>query len=42
MPDIYRSLPEACCSVLDAPLPEILIEHRDRMLQKDFKMPMWF
>jgi glutathione S-transferase len=42
MPDYYRALAEESCAELDEPLPEILVEHRDRMLQAHFKLPMWF
>lgn len=42
MPDYYRALADAACAELENPLPEILIEHRDRILEEYFVLPMKF
>ncbi len=42
MPDFYRELGETCAASLGRVVPEIVIEHRDRILRDHFVLPMWF
>jgi glutathione S-transferase len=42
MPDYYRAWNLQCAAMLDAPMPTILVAHRDYILQKYFILPMWF
>lgn len=42
MPDYYKLLGATTCSYLDAPLPAILIEHRDRIAGSILNTPMKF
>lgn len=42
MPSFYREWAAACVAIIGRPVPEILLAHRDRILQRHFKLPMWF
>ena len=42
MPDFYLELGDLSRAYLDSPLPEILIEHRDRILHRHFVLPIEF
>lgn len=41
-PPNYRDLAALFNSVLDRPVPEILIAHRDGILRERFDLPLWF
>jgi glutathione S-transferase len=40
MPEFYRQLGATCSAYLDQPLPQMLIDHRDRILRNDFILPI--
>ena len=42
MPDFYRGIGSVCSRYLDAPLPDILIDHRDRIVRDHFRVPILF
>jgi glutathione S-transferase len=42
MPDYYRAWNLQCAAMLDAPVPDILVAHRDDILQTYFTLPMSF
>ncbi|HET8612173.1 MAG TPA: glutathione binding-like protein, partial [Sphingomonas sp.] len=42
MPDFYRVWTQTVGEMLDAPVPDVLIAHRERMLREHFRLPMWF
>ena len=42
MPDFYRMWTQTVGGMLGAPVPDILIAHRERMLREHFRLPMWF
>jgi glutathione S-transferase len=42
MPAFYRDCAEFGAAQLDAPLPAILIDHRERIVRRYFCLPMWF
>ncbi len=42
MPNFYREMPEVVIGLLGFGAPEILLRHRDRMLERHFTLPMRF
>lgn len=42
MPAFYRDWSAACLALVGHPVPDILLEHRERVLRQHFILPMWF